>query len=243
MMARMDGVSQNTPEWIVARVGCVTASRCGDVLAKPKRGTGELACRANYRTEIVVELLTGRAAEHYVSPAMEWGLENENDAVDAYEIKLGVEAKEGGFWIHDRINRFAASPDRLIGDEGLLEAKCPTTQTHIEWVIAGVIPEDYKPQMLAQMACTGRKWCDFVSFDPRLPSFLRLFVRRFYRDETAIAELEAEVEKFLEEVGETMSLLAQAKKDEGNGQEEASNRSEGSVAQAEGVLSDTQERM
>lgn len=206
----VEEIIQGTPEWLQMRVGCVTASRVADVIAKPKRGTGELACRANYRSEIVCECLTGRSAEHYVTPAMEFGIENEPVALAAYEMARDVEVGDGGFFLHDTISRFAASPDGLIGIDGLVEIKCPTTATHIDYMITGIVPEAYQPQMLAQMACTGRQWCDFVSFDPRLPKKLQLFVRRFQRDDARIAEMESEVLKFLEEVIETIKLLEQA---------------------------------
>ena len=206
-MPRMEGIVQNEPEWIIARVGCITASHVADVMAKPKRGTGELARRSDYRTALIVECLTGRATEHYVTPAMEHGLEFEPMAVAAYEMYAGVEAQDGGFWIHDTISRFAASPDRLIGEDGLLEAKCPTTATHIEWMLAGVVPEEHQWQMLAQMACTGREWCDFVSYDDRLPPKMRLFLRRFLRDDERIALMEAEVLSFQEEILSTIARL------------------------------------
>lgn len=212
-MPIVEGIEQNTPEWLQMRIGIVTASRVADVQAFLKKG-GESQKRRDYRYEIVTELLTGRSAEHYVTPAMEWGLEQEPLAKAAYEIKLAEEIRDGGFWLHDRISKFGASPDGLIGENGLIEVKCPTTSTHIEWMIAGVLPEDYQPQMLAQMACSGRKWCDFVSFDPRLPKPMQLFVRRFAADEARIGEMEKDVERFLDEVAETLTLLAQAREQE-----------------------------
>lgn len=208
-MPVVEGIEQQTPEWLQMRVGMVTASRVADALDFLKKG-GESAKRRNYRTEIISECLTGRAAEHYVTPAMEWGIENEPVACAAYEMRLDAETDPGGFHIHDQITRFGASPDRLIGEDGLLEIKCPTTAIHIEYIVAGVTPEEYQPQMLAEMACTGRQWCDFVSFDPRLPKKLQLFVRRFPRDNSRIAAMEEEVLKFLEEVIATIKLLEQA---------------------------------
>lgn len=203
-------VEQQTPEWLQMRVGMVTASRVADIIKKRQRGTGELECRAAYRTEIITECLTGRSADHYVTPAMEWGIDHEPVARAAYEMRLDREIAPGGFAIHDEIARFGASPDGLIGEDGLVEIKCPLTATHVNWILAGVTPEEYQPQMLAEMACTGRQWCDFVSFDPRLPKKLQLFVRRFQRDDGRIAEMEEEVLKFLEEVIETIKLLEQA---------------------------------
>lgn len=209
-MPIIEGIEQQTPEWLQMRCGMVTASRVKDIVKKPKSGTGDLKKRADYRTEIISECLTGRAAEHYVTPAMEWGIETEPLARAAYEMRLDTEVADGGFHIHDQITRFGASPDGLIGDDGLLEIKCPTTAVHVEYIIAGVTPEEYQPQMLAEMACTGRQWCDFVSFDPRLPKKLQLFVRRFPRNDERIAAMEEEVLKFLEEVIEKIKLLEQA---------------------------------
>lgn len=206
-MPMIEGIDQQTPEWLQMRVGVVTASRMCDVMAKLKRKDGEAATRYNYKKEIVYECLTGRAFDTYVSPAMEWGIETEPLAIAAYEMKHDVEVIPGGFFIHDRIVKFGASPDGLIGDDGLVELKCPTTATHIDTLIAGEIPEEYQWQMLAEMACTGRTWCDFVSFDPRLPKKLQLFERGFPRDEARIGAMEREVEQFLTEVVTMISKL------------------------------------
>ena len=212
-MPQMIGVEQESPEWIVARVGCATASRMADVVAKRKDGK-EAAPRYNYKMELVVENLTGRAADHYVSPAMEWGIETQKEARGAYQVETGVDAEPGGLWIHDRLPRFAASPDYLVGEDGLVECKCPLSSTHLEYLVSKEIPEEYQWQMLAQMACTGRQWCDFVSFDPRLPEDLQLFVKRFPRDEALIYALELEVEQFLKEVDEFIERIGRKKKAE-----------------------------
>jgi putative phage-type endonuclease len=203
-------VDQQTPEWLQMRVGMVTASRVSDVITKRKRGEGELKARADYRTEVISEILTGRSAEHYVTPEMDWGTDHEPEARATYEVRLDREALPGGFAIHDNIPRFGASPDGLIGEDGLVEIKCPTTATHLEWLIAGVVPEEHKPQMDAEMACANRKWCDFVSFDPRLPKKLQLFIRPYLRDDVRIAAMEAAVLTFLEEVIATIKLLETA---------------------------------
>lgn len=196
---RVEGLEQNTPEWIVHRVGMVTASRASDVMSFLKKG-GESAERRRYRQQLIIETLTGRAFEHFVTPAMEDGLMNEPLAVAAYEMATDVEAEDGGFWMHDKISRFGASPDRLIGYDGLLECKCPTPIVHWEIRKSRQIPPEYQWQMLAQMACTGREWCDFVSFYPHLPEQYQLFIKRFPRDNERIAELEAGIERFLLEV-------------------------------------------
>jgi putative phage-type endonuclease len=198
-MPLIEGLDQQTPEWLVHRVAMVTASRVADVMNYLKKG-GESQARKNYKSEIVCEVLTGLAYEHYVTPAMEWGISTEPLAVAAYEVERDVELEPGGFWVHDAISRFGASPDRLIGSDGIAEIKCPTTATHIDYLSARTVPEEYQWQILAQLACTGRQWCDFVSFDPRLPKKFQMFVCRFPRDDKRIAEMETEVCKFLEEV-------------------------------------------
>ena len=200
-------LQQRTAEWIQMRCGCVTASRVSDVMAKLKRG-GEPVCKTNYRNDLICERLTGRAAEHYVSMYMDEGMENEPLARAAYEMGLDVEVQQVGLAMHDRIKWFAASPDGLVGDDGLLEIKCPKTTNHIEIVRSHVIPEEYQWQMLAQMSCTDRQWCDFISYDPKLPPGLRLYVKRFDRDEARIAEMEQEVEKFLAEVEAVVTELS-----------------------------------
>ncbi len=206
-MSTIVDVIQGSAEWVKLRIGMVTASRVADVMAKIK--TGEAAARRNYRTEIVCETLTGRAADHFVTPAMTWGIETEPLARAAYEVMFDMVVDDIGFALHDDIKRFGASPDGLIGD-GLVEFKCPMTSTHIGYLLENKVPEEYVPQMLAEMACTGRQWCDFVSYDPRLPKRLRMFASRLQRDEEQIGKMEAEVEKFLEEVDLTIARLEDA---------------------------------
>lgn len=203
-------VEQGSAEWIQLRCGLVTASRVADVMAKLKTKDKEAAVRANYRAEIVCETLTGRAADHFVSFDMEWGTANEPLARAAYEIHFGADVDTVGFATHPSIKRFGASPDGLVGADGMVEFKCPATHTHIGYLLENKVPEDYVPQMLAEMACTGRQWCDFVSFDPRLPKRLQMFAIRFMRDEERIAEMEKAVELFLEEVDLTIERLEQA---------------------------------
>ena len=200
-------VDQQSAEWIQLRCGMVTGSRVADVMAKLKTKDRESAARATYRTEIVCETLTGRAADHYVSPAMEWGTLTEPLARTEYELLRNLDVDLIGFAIHPTIKRFGASPDGLVSSDGLVEFKCPNTSTHIDWFLEGKVPEEYQPQMLAEMVCTDRQWCDFVSFDPRLPKKLRLYCVRFKRDDERIKAMEAEVNKFLAEVDETISQL------------------------------------
>jgi putative phage-type endonuclease len=201
----MEEIIQGTPEWFAARLGKVTASRVADVVAKTKTGWG--ASRANYMAELVAERLTGTSADKFSNAAMQWGTEQEPEARAAYEFRVGVDVLQVSFMHHPIIPKTGASPDGLIGEEGLVEIKCPNTATHIDTLIGQTIPGKYVTQMLWQMACTGRQWCDFVSFDPRLPPSMRLFVKRLERDELRIKEIEKDVAEFLSEVEHKVSQL------------------------------------
>jgi len=203
-----------SPEWMEARRGLVTASRCADVLALLKRKDGEAAARKNYRMELAIEILTGQTFPHYVSQEMQWGIEQEPFARAAYEIKRNTLVETCGFYVHPTVDRFGASPDGLVGSEGLAQFKCPSTATHLTWMLEGILPVEYAPQMLAELACTGRHrhWNDFVSFDPRLPEHLQLFIRRMDRldHEAHIAQLEQEVQRFNRELDTMLAELPQA---------------------------------
>lgn len=201
-------MEQRSPEWFAMRAGKVTASRVADLIAKTKTGWG--ASRANYQAELIVERLMGTSGGGFTNAAMQWGTDQEPFARDAYIAKSGLEVQEVAFVIHPAISMSGASPDGLVGDFGMLEIKCPNTATHIETLISGKIPEKYQTQMLWQMACCGRDWCDFVSYDPRLPAEMELFVQRLPRDERRINELEKEVEIFLAEVEQKLSDLRHA---------------------------------
>jgi hypothetical protein len=199
-----------SPEWHSARCGLVTASRCADVIATIKKGKEEGAPRRNYRAELVVALLTGQTPPTpFVTREMQWGIDQEPFARAAYEMDRNLMIEPMGFVFHPTIPRFGASPDGLIGNDGLLQIKCPTTATHLAWLMAGIVPIEHAPQMLAEMACTGRQWNDFVSFDPRLPKHLQLFIRRFHRDDALIAQLEAEVIRFNAEIDDVIDQLPQ----------------------------------
>jgi len=199
-----DCMEQRTEEWFAARLGKVTASRVADVLAKIK--FGESASRKNYKMELVVQRLTGKAGESFTNAAMEWGTEQEPFARMAYEAYTGTFVKEEGFVDHPTIEGFGCSPDGIVG-EGLIEIKAPNTANHIETVLENKAPSKYIPQMQAQMACTGAKWCDFVSFDPRVPEDLQLFVVRVERDQEYIDAMEVEVKQFLSEVLDLFNQL------------------------------------
>lgn len=199
-------IIQGSLEWHQLRLGKVTASRVADVIAKTKSGYS--ASRANYLAELVAERLTGSPAERFTNTAMQWGTEKEPEARDAYMFATEADVSEIGFVHHPRIAMTGASPDGLVGDVGLVEIKCPNSATHIETLRGQQVPAKYITQMQFQMACTGRAWCDFVSFDPRLPPpVLHLFIKRVHRDEAMIAELEREVEAFLAEVDATLADL------------------------------------
>jgi putative phage-type endonuclease len=201
----MEEIVQGSPEWFAARLGKVTASRVADVVAKTKTGWG--ASRANYMAELVAERLTGTSADKFSNAAMQWGTEQEPEARASFEFRVGVDVLQVGFVPHPIIPMTGASPDGLIGEDGLVEIKCPNTATHIDTLIGQSIPGKYVTQILWQMACTGRQWCDFVSFDPRLPPSMRLFVKRLERDELRIKELEKDVAEFLSEVEHKVSQL------------------------------------
>lgn len=198
---------QGSAEWLQARVGKVTASRVADIVAKTK--TGYSAMRANYLAELLTERLTGQPAPKFKSEAMEWGSATETDAKAAYEFAKDATLEDIGLVPHPRIPNAAASPDGLVGDDGLVEIKCPNTATHVETLLGQGIPAKYATQMQWQMACTGRKWCDYVSFDPRLPVNMQLYIRRLDRDDKRIAELEEEVTKFLAELDFNLGALNQ----------------------------------
>lgn len=198
-------MTQGTPEWHAARLGKVTASRLVDVLAKIKNG--EAAARANYRAELVAERLTGKHADGFINAAMKWGTEAEPLARAAYEAEFGLLVQEVGLIDHPSIPMTGASPDGLVPIDGLIEIKCPETKAHINTLLRKAAPEQYIPQMQWQMACTGRAWVDFVSFDPRMPADLQMCVVRVLRDDALIATYEAEVRAFLDEVAATVDQL------------------------------------
>ena len=194
---------QGSPEWLAARAGKVTASMISNVLAKP-----ETAAYRDYQAQIVAELLTGKPqGSDFTNAAMEFGTENEPFARSAYEVSRGIMVDEVGLILHPTIDRAGASPDGLVGSDGLVEIKCPKVATHLSYICAGVVPTKYKNQMLFQMICAERAWCDFVSFRPDLPEHLQLFVIRFQRDEAKIKELITAVNAFLAQVDEMLKKL------------------------------------
>ena len=202
-------IEQGTVEWHMQRLGKVTASRIADVLSKGK--SGESASRKNYRTELLVQRLTGQPGESFTNAAMEHGTRTEPLARIAYEVAKGNFVEQVAFLDHPTIANFGCSPDGLVDKDGLIEIKCPNSSNHIDYLLDNKPPAKYIPQMQCQMAVTGRQWCDFVSFDPRLPDDLQLFVVRLERDQEYIEAMEAEVKKFLSEVDEMFTKLKERK--------------------------------
>jgi putative phage-type endonuclease len=202
-------IEQRSDEWFAARIGKVTASKVADVLAKTQ--SGYAASRANYMAQLVCERLTGQKADSFTSGPIQWGIETEPLARAAYEAYADVLVDEVGFVPHRTIEMAGASPDGLVGDDGLLEIKCPNTATHIETLLSQTVPNKYNTQMQFQMACTNRSWCDFVSFDNRLPEELQLFVKRVPRDNMYIRLMEDEIVKFLNELDIKIAQLMEIK--------------------------------
>ena len=207
-------IKQGTPEWMAQRIGRVTASRVADVIAKTK--TGYSASRDNYMAQLVCERMTNTVAESFTNSAMQWGTETEPLARAAYEAHADVLVDEVAMISHPTIEAAGASPDGLVGTEGQIEIKAPNSSTHIDTLLSQTVPSKYIPQIQFQLACTGRKWCDFVSFDPRLPKELQLFVKRVPRDDAYIQMLEEEVKKFLTELDGKITKLNELKEKNGN---------------------------
>ena len=198
-------MEQRTDEWFAARLGKVTASRVADVIAKTAKGYS--ASRDNYMAQLVCERLTGKPTEGFSNAAMEWGTAQEPNARAAYSAKTGELVEEVGFIQHPTIGNAGASPDGVVG-AGLVEIKCPyNTAVHLEYVLEGKPPEKYVTQMQWQMACTKAEWCEFVSYDPRLPEHLQLLVVRIPRDTGHIQMLEDEVKTFLMELEAKLAKL------------------------------------
>ena len=202
---RVIDCQQGTDEWRMARLGKVGASMVADATARTKTGWG--ASRANLAARLVAERLTGVLSESFVNDAMRWGTEKEPEAREFYSFVIGNEVKQVGLVLHPTIDHAVASPDGLVSDGGLVEIKCPNTATHIETLMSGNADPRYLKQMQWQMACTGRQWVDWVSYDPRMPDEMRLFVRRVDRDQKMISELEEQIGEFLSEVERTCSEL------------------------------------
>ena len=198
-------VQQGTPEWHQLRLGKVTASRVADILAKTK--TGPSASRNNYLIELALQRVTKTIEESYTNSAMEWGTQTEPQARVAYEVKTNNFVDQVAFIDHPSITGFGCSPDGLVGTDGLIEIKCPNSATHWSYIKANEPPTKYFIQMQAQMSVTGAKWCDFVSFDPRMPERSQLLIVNVPRDDEFIGNMEAEIKQFLDEVQTEVTLM------------------------------------
>jgi putative phage-type endonuclease len=202
-------IIQRSDAWHEIRLGKATASRIADIIAKTKSGYS--ASRDNYMAQLICERLTGQQGESFTNAAMTWGTETEPLARSAFEAYADVMVEEVGFVPHPRIRDSGASPDGLVGAEGMLEIKCPNTATHIDTLLTQTVPGKYITQMQWQMACCERQWCEFVSFDPRLPQDLQLFVKRVEFNQTYVAMLEEEIISFLEELEIKVAKLTNLK--------------------------------
>ena len=191
-------MQQRSVEWFTQKLGKVGASSISDIMARTK--SGPAATRKNYMMKLLCERLTGKREEGFNSAAMQRGTELEPIARSAYEVDRGVMVQEVGFIPCPGIPMAGASPDGLVGDDGLVEIKCPNTAQHVEFIRTGKIDSGYEWQMLMQMVCTGRKWCDFVSFDDRLPEPLQYRCKRFDFDAARAAEMLAEIKSFIAEL-------------------------------------------
>jgi putative phage-type endonuclease len=186
-------------------IGSLGASRLHDVIARPKSGYG--ASRAKVMSDLIIERLTGAAPKQYVSPAMEHGIQTEAEAREAYTFITGNAVVQVEPVLHPSIQGTHASPDGFLGDDGILEIKCPESATHIETILGLSIPAKYVTQMHWQMICTKRTWGDFVSYDPRMPADMRFYRERIRLDSKFAMELEGEVKKFLAELDEKLAAL------------------------------------
>lgn len=211
---------QGSAEWKACRAGRITGSRMAAVLDRTKKGE-DGAKRRDLKATILAEALTGEPEpEGFVSYEMRWGTDTEPLARAEYEIRTGYMVDQVGFILHPIHLRFGVSPDGIVNPtataeginsiEGMVEIKCPKTATHLGYMLAGVVPEAYEPQMMWEMANTDAQWCDFVSYDPRLPEHLQFFTKRLMRDNAWISELEREALVFLAEVDALLEKLPPA---------------------------------
>ena len=202
-------IEQRSPDWFAARLGKATGSRIADIIAKTR--SGYASSRDNYMAQLICERLTGQQGESFTNSAMQWGVDTEPLARSAYESQNEL-VEEVGFIPHPRIEMSGASPDGFVGLFGMLEIKCPNTATHLETLLTQSVPSKYITQMQWQMACAQRQWCDFVSYDPRLPQDLQLFVKRIEFDQEYVSMLEEEVTKFLAELDDKLTKLKNLRK-------------------------------
>jgi putative phage-type endonuclease len=191
-------IEQRSPEWYAARCGSLGASDLGDALTRTKTGWG--ATREAVMTRLLIERLMGQTIQSFVTRAMQEGIDREPEARRAYCFFRDIDVAEAGLYRHPDIDGTHASPDGLIGDVGLVEIKCPQPPAHLKVLRSGGAPQHYMAQVQWQLACTGREWCDFVSYQPQFPAAMQLVVRRIERDDRLIGELARQVLEFLEEL-------------------------------------------
>ncbi|UTO29105.1 lambda exonuclease family protein [Bartonella harrusi] len=202
-------MEQRTAEWFQARLGKVTASNVYNVLSKTAKGL-PTSKYEDYKIKLMTERLTGEISQSYITPSMQWGIEHEEDALKEYEFIYDADVIKCGFIPHPTIEMAGASPDGLIGEDGLVEVKCPQSTTHLRFFMYDEIKPEYIAQMQFQMACTGRKWCHFISYNPQFvgrSTGLRMKVKRIHRDDEQIEQLTKAVEVFLAEIEQDMEQI------------------------------------
>ena len=203
-MQIITSVEQGSEEWLELRLGKVTASRLSDVMSKG-RGNAPSKTRASYMLQLAAEIMTGKPEDSFSNKYMEWGNECEPQARSMYEFDSGNDVDQVAFVEVD--DYFGVSPDGMIGDDGLIEIKCPKSTTQIDRFLKGEFPKEYKAQVQGQLLATGRKWCDFVSFDPRINGNASYFCIRVERDEEYLVELQTGIDQFVSELVEMINIL------------------------------------
>lgn len=196
----------NVDEWLACRLGKVTASRVWQVVKRTK--TGWSAYRENYKMELIADRLTGMVRDTYKSEAMLWGQQTEPDAIARYNASAGVTVNTSTWFLpHPKLAWAGCSPDGLVGDDGMVQVKCPDSKTHVETLLGKEPDPDYVTQCQWELACSGRQWNDLLSYDPRVPSPIRLYRFRVHRDDVLIAQLEEMVRVFLDEIAIAIASL------------------------------------
>ena len=207
-------IEQGTPEWHQMRLGKVSASRMAELLAKTKTGAFA-ASRAKYMAQLLCERMTGEPTEFFTSQAMQRGVDVEPVARAAYEAENLTSVEQVAWVEHPTIPFSGCSPDGFVGEHGLIEIKCKEIHNHLDSILNDKIDPDHQAQMMWQMACTGRQWCDYVCFDDRAPEGLQLFVKRLERNDELIQKMEDEVRTFLKDLESMIQKLNEIKEKNG----------------------------
>lgn len=194
--------------WLSERAGKLTASRMAAAMSFLKNGEPSKE-RIKLLHDLLAERLTGFSVPHVVTDAMEWGLQHEDEAVDFFAARYSRHPRPSRFYEHPALPNFGATPDREL-DDGLLEVKCPTTSRFVAWKLAGVVPDEHKPQMCAQLLCTGKSWCGFIAYDPRLPEDQRLFMRKYEPTQEELSKVFGHASAFLDELDEMFDKFVTA---------------------------------